>query len=232
MEPIEETATALRVLGSSGLYAAHFEALTDRVQALVPHCVGLSLTLIQHELTFSFLVSDEALRALDAAQYIDGGPCEASVAQRKVVPAEIDALDEGRWSLFAEASAAQGVRSSLSFPLIDDGQVVGGVNLYGSTPRAFDGHRTQIADLLGAWEAAYVTNADLTMASFEEAREAPERLEQTKVVDHALGMLIAARGMTLAEAQDVVRGAALRAGMKEADVAQIVVDFLRIFRES
>ena len=52
--------------------------------------------------------------------------------------------------------------STLSIPLMSDGRVYGGLNLYGGTPRAFDGHHDELAELYGGWAGGAVTNADLS----------------------------------------------------------------------
>ena len=56
---------------------------------------------------------------------------------------DLDALDELQWLLFARTSAANGVADSLSLPLRQNGRVTGSVNLYASTPNAFDGHHDE-----------------------------------------------------------------------------------------
>ena len=41
-----------------------------------------------------------------------------------------DLFDEERWQLYAQASSAVGIASSLSMPLEKDGEMTGGINLY------------------------------------------------------------------------------------------------------
>jgi hypothetical protein len=78
--------------------------------------------------------------------------------------------------MYTQASAAHGVASSLSLPLLRVGGVVGSVNLYASTPDAFEGHHGDLADAWGSSPAAVVANADLSFATRLEAVEAPQRL--------------------------------------------------------
>ena len=69
------------------------------------------------------------------------------------------------------------------------GRVVGGVNLYASTPDAFDGHHDEVAEACGAWAEGAVTNADLSFSSRIRASAAPERLRDRGVVDVATGFV-------------------------------------------
>jgi len=73
----------------------------------------------------------------------------------------------------ARAEALAGISSTLSLPILGDGHVVGGVNLYGATSDAFDGHHEDLADACGAWAAGAVTNADLRFNSRVRAAATP-----------------------------------------------------------
>ena len=121
MEPMPETREAL----------AEFVSLDDpdvdellaelgrRAQAIVPDLVGLSLGLVHEGLTFTLLASNSGVATIDAAQYLDGGPC-VDVSEGRMDSAQVDMadpLDEERWRLFSQLSAASGVASSLSLPV-------------------------------------------------------------------------------------------------------------------
>ncbi|MEO7059953.1 MAG: hypothetical protein ABI083_09555 [Lapillicoccus sp.] len=80
-----------------------------------------------------------------------------------------DALDEERWSMYARATAAHRVQSSLSLPLLDDSQVVGGLNLYGSSRDTFVGHVEALAAAIGATSVAAVGDADLSFRTLADA---------------------------------------------------------------
>src|SRR3712207_8045296 len=53
-------------------------AMASRVRALVPEVIGLSLNVVEDGVTLTLVASAEQLAALDAAQYLDGGPCVAA----------------------------------------------------------------------------------------------------------------------------------------------------------
>ena len=168
MEPVPETRVVLNQLvrhGETEIVAALAD-MTRLTAAIVPEIVGLSLGHVQHGLVFTLAASDVDTAVIDAAQYLGGGPCvEASTGAHTETwtlpedPEEL--LDERRWAMYARASAAAGIASSLSLPLLSDGRAVGGVNLYASTPDAFDGHHEELAHALGTSASDAVSNADL-----------------------------------------------------------------------
>src|SRR3954451_24444117 len=154
MEPIPETHEALEELERYGdvELRGDLQHLTGLAKQLVPGLVGVSLSLVTEDLVLTYVASNLDIAALDAVQYTDDGPCLEAIRQEAVIETDTDALlNEDRWRLFAQASAAAGIRSSLSMPFRRQGVVTGGVNLYGERPDSFTGQVEQLADLFGAW---------------------------------------------------------------------------------
>jgi GAF domain-containing protein len=204
------------------------ELLADlgrRAQAIVPDLVGLSLGLAHEGLTFTLLASSNGVASIDAAQYADGGPC-VEVTEGRMDSAEIevtDPMDEEQWRLFSLVSAASGVASSLSLPIYRDNALVGGANLYASTANAFTGRHEQLADALGARAAEAVTNADLSFSTRLDAAAAPQQMRDRIEIETATGLLAARSGKDLEVAQQLLREAAVRAGVPLALVARVLV---------
>jgi GAF domain-containing protein len=204
------------------------ELLADlgrRAQAIVPDLVGLSLGLAHEGLTFTLLASSNGVASIDAAQYADGGPC-VEVTEGRMDSAEIDVtdpMDEEQWRLFSLVSAASGVASSLSLPIYRDNALVGGANLYASTANAFTGRHEQLADALGARAAEAVTNADLSFSTRLDAAAAPQQMRDRIEIETATGLLAARSGKDLEVAQQLLREAAVRAGVPLALVARVLV---------
>ncbi|CAN5127551.1 hypothetical protein BH18ACT9_BH18ACT9_07500 [soil metagenome] len=223
MEPVPETEKALNVLLSYGDTEVHRSLLemSRRAQEIVPECVGLSLGLIEDGLTFTMVASSAALAELDAVQYLDGGPCIAAEGQREPIAVNVaDLMDEDRWLMYAQASSASGVASSLSLPLLRGQQVVGGINLYASTGDAFEGRHQELAEALGSSADGMITNADLEFSTRLEAAEAPARLADQDDIDVALGVVSASLGVDITTAHQRLRQAAARAGISEAQAAR------------
>lgn len=127
MEPTEESAQTIEAFaryGDTGLPEMLAEA-GRLVREIVPDIWGMSLTLNDGDLTFTLVASSAEVAALDGVQYAADGPCLAAVQQETQIGIEdIEGpMVEEDWRLFASASAAAGVRSTLSFPLATGGQV-------------------------------------------------------------------------------------------------------------
>jgi GAF domain-containing protein len=162
------------------------------------------------------------MRLLDAAQYIDGGPCEVAALSGEEVDVG-DVLDEDRWQLFALASAIKGVRSSLSLPLRRDRKVYGSINFYASTEYAFLGRERDLALMFGAQVQEAVANADLSMSSVQRARNTVQRLDERDTLNTAAGILAARKGMSTDEAFQSLLNAADRAGISPLALAELVL---------
>ncbi|KQY55324.1 hypothetical protein ASD11_17425 [Aeromicrobium sp. Root495] len=231
MKPIEETQQVLDDLATYGDEGtlAQLSEMSDLIRQIVPECVGLSVCMVDTGITFTLVATDEEIAALDAVQYLDGGPCLDAVETRQIITAPAGdalALDEDIWLMHAQATAAVGIRSTMSIPLNEDDEVVGGINLYASTPHAFDEQVEVLARALGSSAAEAVRNADLTFGTREQARLGPTHLDEYDQVNRAVGALVHARGIESGSARKVLRDAAARAGLSEGQVARAVLGLL------
>jgi GAF domain-containing protein len=228
VEPVPETREALSQLSTDHEDADLVDGLVELGRAareIVPELMGMSLAIVKEGLTFTLVATGSEVAQVDAAQYLDGGPCLRDSGNAEAVGTTVsDLLDEHRWSLFARASAAVGVQSSLSLSLVKEGLVVGGINLYASTPDAFTGLHEEMAAALGADAHSAVTNADLSFSSRLEAARAPSRLRDRDAIDQALGILAARYGESVDDARTRLGRAAARAGLAQAVVARMLLD--------
>ena len=223
MEPVPETRAALESLTHYGDAQSAVALLTmgRRALEIVPELIGLSLALIDDGITLTLVASDIEAQMLDAAQYLDGGPCIDAVESETVLDVnQSDLLDEDRWLVYARSSAATGVASSLSLPIQRKGRVVGGLNMYASTAGAFNGRHEALAEALGASAADAVANADLTFSSRLKAAQAPATLAEQRDVDLAVGIIAATHDVDVLVARDRLKAASARAGITEAQAAQ------------
>jgi GAF domain-containing protein len=133
-----------------------------------------------------------------------------------------DPLNEDRWRLFAQASAAAGIASTLSLPIIREGRVVGTVNLYAATPHAFDRHHKELAAVTGSRAEGAVTNADLPFRTRLAAAETSQKLRGRDSVDLALGVIVESQRVSFPIAAERLREAAARAGITEAQAARAI----------
>ena len=227
MEPIPQTLEALHELDA----ALDDEALLDRLcrtadlaREAVPGLVGVSMASRDQGVTFTLVATADEIAVLDAVQYVASGPCVDAVdLGHGITTSAGGLLDEERWSDFARASAAAGIHSTLTLPVVDDGTVVGSVNFYGRDDDTFVDRHQALADIFGAWAPGAVADADLSFTTRVAAEQAPAQLKRTARVDTAIGILAARRRIPVDEARRQLEDAARRAGVPVASLAEVVV---------
>jgi GAF domain-containing protein len=229
VEPIPETVEALRELTRFGdeTVARTLLRITRNAELIVPEIVGVSLSLVNDHLTFTMTASTGPVAELDGMQYLAGGPCEETLqsGERQTYQAG-NVIDEERWRLFARATSAAGVESTLSLPILRGDVVVAGINLYASTPDAFEGHHDELAEATGGWAEGAVRNADMDFTTRFQAAETPGRLRAENLVDQAIGVLMSQWGIPVDVAEERLRDAAQRAGISDAQMARAILGLL------
>lgn len=217
MEPVRGTKQALDILVSQGdsQVAVALMRMGREARRLVPSCIGLSLTFVAEDLTFTLVATGEELTgfqvpAPDPAAHVDG---EARPE---------DLLDERLWQEYARASAAAGVASSLSLPIEREGRAIGSVSLYAATPEAFDVGRDALAAALGVSSEGAIANADLEFRSRRAAAKAPHQLTDAEDVDVAVGLVATLLRVDVADAEERLRDAARRVGISPGRAARLL----------
>ena len=202
MEPIPEVsaAAALGELLPGADLLEGLRVMAGIAEILVPSSVGVSLTVIVDGQSYTLTATSPTMTALDAVQYLDGGPCVDAALHGRQVDVD-DVLDEGRWQLFEQAANSSGVRSSLSLPVgRSDAGAPAALNIYASEPDAFAGRSEALARAFGTSGDAMVSNADLSFRTRD-----------------------AARGWSAADARDRLLRASSRAGAQVEHVVSIVL---------
>lgn len=231
MEPIPQTLEAIDELDPSlddGSLLQQLRHAADRAHGVVPELVGVSLASHEHGVTFTLAATEEEYAVLDGVQYLDDGPCVETfeAGQGRATTAE-DLLDESYWRMFGRATAAAGVRSTITFPILDHDQVIGTVNIYGGTDDAFAGKHDELAAVFGAWAPGAVTNADLSFSTRDLAEQAPAQLRFHALLDAATGIVAADHDLTAEEARAKLVDAARRADVPLESLARTIVDLYR-----
>lgn len=196
---------------------ADLDALAASVVQLVPSCVGVSLTIHDQDLTFTLVASGRDSRTCTPA-HPPGGSC----APDRVSGAE--ALDESLWLSDALATAAPGVRTTVTLPVSSHGHLDGSLQIYAADPDAFVSVTPALQRLAGTSASAPITNSDLAFTSRQRAEQAPAILENGAVVNQAVGRLVAAHAIDARAARSRLYDAAAREGVSVPDVARGVVE--------
>ncbi len=227
VEPIPETREALDELEREGDLALRedLQRLADLARARVPGLVGVSLGLVVQDLVLTYVAGGIDVSALDPVQDTDDEPRVDAVRQRHLGPVDSRSrLGEGLRQPVARPSGVAGIRSSLSIPFRHNGVVTGGVDLYGDAPDTFRGRVQEMAALFGAWAPGAVADADLSFASRLEAAQGPTRLREQRLIDQAIGLLVAASSLDPVAAEERLHAAADQAGLSVGLLAMAIVE--------
>ncbi len=231
MEPVRGTKQALDILVGQGdsQVAVALMRMGREARRLVPSCIGLSLTFVGEDLTFTLVATRDELAVVDdrkhrEQQHRDPQHHEDPEGHRDPDPnpEREDLLDEHRWQEYARASAAAGVASSLSLPIVREGSSIGSVSLYAALPDAFDEGRDRLAAALGVSAEGAVANADLEFRSRRAAAEAPTQLTDAEDVDVAVGLVATLLHVDVSSAEARLRDAARRAGISPGRAARLL----------
>jgi GAF domain-containing protein len=227
MEPIPETLDAIAELDAylgDGTLFDELKRQAALAQRIAPDLAGISVASLEHGITFTMVATDDEIAALDGVQYATSGPCVEVVDEgRGMVTRSEDLFSEPRWRALAQASAAAGVRSTLTFPVMDGDEASGTVNLYGRSDDTFDGKRELLAGVFRAWAPGAVTNADLSFSTRLFAEQAPAKLRNDALIDEATGILAAFHEISVERARERLEHSAARANLPLSTLAQLIV---------
>jgi GAF domain-containing protein len=227
-EPVVGALGAVRefVAGRQGLDDTLLEVSRLAVVALDADMAGLTLLDPHGRATTAVSTRPEAV-ALDQAQYdADRGPCLDAFREAQVKRVD-DVRADDRWPEFAAAASAHGVRSSLSLPLVIQGEGIGALNLYSGRARHF-------SDVHEASGVEFASGAAVTLASARAYWEQVERadglaraMESRAVIEQAKGVIIATTGVSAEEAFELLRAQSQAENRKLREIAAEIVEAQR-----
>jgi hypothetical protein len=179
----------------------------------------------------TFGSSSALSRTLDELQFTYGeGPCLDAVAQRRPVLApNLDEPQERRWPALTEAVLGRGVHAMFALPVAVASTPIGALDLF----RRRSGPLEEAAMTGGIWAAglAALPLLDLmasdtdweSAASGQGSWDQLASLERVEVYQ-ATGMIVAALGVTPADALVRLRAHAVTRGLTASDVAHRILD--------
>jgi GAF domain-containing protein len=227
--------TSEAISGLRDLFAAEepLDVIAGRVAATavaaIPHADVVSITVLSWPDASTAACTHEQARDLDHQQYASGrGPCLEAAWQGTPLRAVIDD-EHQRWPEFVEAAQRQGIRASLSVPLIITGvdseqELVGSLNVYSHTATAFDEFDAELMRLYSVAAGQAISNS----SRWQKARETVTQLETALIsrsdIDMAKGALIALHGCDPREAFDRLVGESQRRNVKLRGVVREMLD--------
>jgi GAF domain-containing protein len=204
------------------------ELLDELVQftaaALADHTIAFcSITLMQRQKPVTVARSAERAIRLDESQYQVGeGPCLAAIRGQVVVHVP-DVGHDSRWPEYMETARKEGIGSSLSIPLVLEGEAGAGLNLYSTRPHGFSDE-----DIAAVEAYALRASKALRMAvRISELTEAKSRLvaamDARTTIDLAAGAIMAQNRCNHDAALKIMNIAARARQLTLRDTAESVI---------
>jgi GAF domain-containing protein len=206
-----------------GLAAApSLDDTLDRVVELavtaVPGCEYAGVSWLRHDQVIETpACSDPIVAECDAAQYEYGeGPCVEAAWEGEFYVVD-DLFTDPRWPKFAARAVQLGMRSMLACQLSAPQRTVGALNLYATTPAAFDEEAQQIATV-------YAAHASIALANRRLQRDLKQAYESRGVIGQAVGILVERHRVTPDAAFEMLVRASQNRHVKLRNLAKYVVE--------
>lgn len=191
---------------------ALLERITHSAVAEIEGADFAGISLIEGGNIRTRAATDSLIEKLDHEQYrLEDGPCISSLRDEMTVRCD-DLENEQRWPRFAAEALETGVRSLLCVQLFVEGDNLGALNLFATTPDAFTDHDESIALLLAA-HAAIALKGSTVESNLRIALESRDTIGQAK------GVLMERYKISALEAFNLLVVASQRSHIKLRDVA-------------
>lgn len=174
--------------------APHLDEFLDRVAHLAPVLTdppaSCGITMRRDGQPFTVVSTDALADKLDEIQYgQNDGPCLQSLRSGEVVQVDDFTCDD-RWNGYPAHAVGHGVRSSLSLPVITEGQTVAALNLYSSKPAAFGAITRRNAEAFTDQCAAALTLVLRQLDQTQMQQQLLEAFTSRSIIDQATGVLM------------------------------------------
>jgi GAF domain-containing protein len=196
----------------------------DQLVGSVPGADMASVTVLRGDAGETVASSNERVWAIDSDQYTAGdGPCLEAARTGEVVRVGVEEAHE-RWPEFARSARAAGVASYLSCPLFIDEEFAGSLNLYSGQPHGFSDFDVALLKLYITAATAAIANARRYTKARGLAENLSKALDSRALIDQAIGVLIARRGLSPQQAFEALARESQNSNTKLRDLAARVIE--------
>lgn len=188
-----------------------------------PAMAFCSITLIQRKKPVTVASSEEKASRLDETQYRTGdGPCLTAIRKQVVVHVP-DLTGDDRWPAYTAAALEAGVGSSLSVPLILEGEAEAGLNLYSTRSHGFTGEDISMVETY-SHHASKALRLAVRISQLAEAKaHLTAAMESRTTIDLATGAIMAQNRCSQETAMKILKIASSTRNVKLRDIAASVV---------
>jgi GAF domain-containing protein len=224
MEPIRAALDALAgyMIGSAPLDETLQEVAATAVSAFpAARFAGVS-TLVDGE-PRTAVFTDPAAPEIDAVQYETGeGPCLDAYRNRRIRRIN-DTMTDTEWPAFAEAAAVHGIRSTLSLPMVADGEGIGALNLYSGEVAGFADADDDLGLALATQAAVVLANSQVYWDAYQMTQSFQDFVRSRATIEQAKGILMSTGRCASDEAFQMLVLTSQREGCAVRDVADEIV---------
>jgi GAF domain-containing protein len=198
---------------------AEFSALT----LADPAAAFCSITLMRRKKPVTVASSEESAVRLDETQYRAGdGPCLSAIRKQVVIHVP-DLGSEHRWPAFTAAALGEGVGSSLSVPLVLEGEAEAGLNLYSTRSHGFNGEDIDMVEAY-SYHASKALRLAVRISQLAEAKtNLTAALESRTTIDLATGVIMAQNRCSQETAIKILKIASSTRNVKLREIAASVI---------
>lgn len=211
------------LLDSEDLLVETLRSIADLLVSVLPGCDAAGVTVRIDGDYETAAASDDYALELDKIQYDSGqGPClEAS--ERSEFFQITDVSQETRWPEFCRRAAEIGFRSSLSFPLNNNGNA-GALNIYSTTTNSFDERAIDTGRIFAHQATIALQNAQTHVAARKLAEHLNVALQSRDMIGQAKGILMERENVSDEAAFEMLKTISQQANVKLREVAHRLID--------
>ncbi len=222
-----EPADAFGQLARINLAEHSLEDVLERVASLakdtIPGASEVSVTLVSGDRASTAAYTGPLAIELDEVQYQQGfGPCLDAAASTTLLAID-DMASEDRWPQYTPKAAKAGALSSLSVPVPVQQQLTAALNIYATSPHAFDRDDIATAETFAAYAAVAIGNAHLYASTAALAAQMSDAMASRAVIEQAKGILMALHGCHADHAFALLTKESQHSNRKLRDVAADIV---------
>ena len=224
-EPLNESLAAMsRFFVGEGTLKETLDRVAHLAAQAVPAAEFTAITMLVEGRARTAVFTDETAPEIDQAQYETGiGPCLDAFRYREVFRLD-DTTKDDRWGPFSEAAAANGVRSTLSLPLVANHEGVGAMNFYARSPNAFSDDDTEVGSQFATQAAIVLANAQAYWDAHQLSQDLATAMKSRATIEQAKGVLMGAQRCSADEAFQILVRASQRENRKLREVAEDLVN--------
>ena len=224
-EPLKESLAALsRFFVGDGTLKDTLDRVAQLAQEAVPAAAITGMTMLVEGRTRTAVFTDEMAAEIDQVQYETGiGPCLDAFRHSEIFRID-DTVKDDRWRPFSEAAAANGIRSTLSLPLVASHEGMGALNFYSRVPNGFADDDVAVGTQFAIQAAIVLANAQAYWDAHQLSQGLATAMKSRATIEQAKGILMGAQRCSADEAFQILVRASQRENRKLREVAEDLVN--------